>query len=585
VLALLEAQASDDGPKRREESHRYRSVARCVSPEERTGHARVWGVWTQLYSLRSDGGFGVGHLGDLRRLIRWAGDRGAAFVGLNPLHDLRHRGHDVSPYSPITRLYRNPLYLDVTAVPEWRECADARRAFEAGASGEERRRLLHRDWIDYESADRLRRDVVSHLWQTFRDDHRARADERGRAFEQFVKREGRSLRDYATFRAIERKRADEGLSVDWRQWPASLRNRERGALEEFRMQHADDVDALMWEQFELDRQLAEVAEDARSAGLGLGLYQDLALGCDPSGFDTWAFPSHFVDGVSLGAPPDDYSRHGQDWGLPPLHPWRLGEMEFGFFRQILRASLRHAGMLRIDHVLGLRRQWWIPTGRPSGEGVYVRFPASALLSIIAEESRRAEAVVVGEDLGTVPRGFQSLLARYGAFSCRVLLFEREAGGRFRRASSYSPRALSTAHTHDQPPLAGWWSERDLDLRSDLGVLEGEELEEARRERHHSRDALIKRLRRSGSLGAAASVDDPVERCAAIHRFLSSTPSALVGLSLDDLAGEREPVNIPGLPTSVYPAWQRRMSRTLDDLLSDPDVDRALGDAPSSRGGR
>ena len=584
VLALLEAGAPDDLQKTRRKTERHRSEARCVSPAEITGRDRVWGLWTHLYSLRSDRGFGVGHLGDLRRLIEWAGARGAAFVGLNPLHALRHTGHDVSPYSPLTRLFRNPLYLDVTAAPEWRESPQAREAFESGASGEERRRLVAGDRIQYERADLLRSEVVRHLWQTFQRSHRARGDERARDFDRFVEAGGAPLRDFATFRVLEAERVREGRSRDWRSWPDALRGRDEEALRSFRARHAEAVGQLLWEQFELDRQLAEIADAARRAGLSMGLYQDLALGCDASGFDPWAFPSCFVEGAGLGAPPDDYAAQGQDWGLPPLHPWRVGESDFGFFREILRAGLRHTGMLRIDHVLGLLRQWWIPQGRPATQGVYVRFPASALLSVVAEESRRAGAVIVGEDLGTVPRGFGALLARHGALSCRVMLFERTAEGGFRRASAYSPRALATANTHDHPPLAGWWSGHDLDLRAELGELEGDALAEARRDRDRSRQALITRLKRAGTLDAAAAADDARARCAAVHRFLCATPSALVGISLDDLAGEEEPVNVPGVPSSRFPAWQRRMQRSLESLLRDPEVDRALGDAPGIRGG-
>jgi len=582
VLGLLEQQGPADADRVRRVGAAHRAAAPCVSVAEATGRDRVWGLWTHLYSLRSDRGFGIGHLGDLRQLVRWAGERGADFVGLNPLHGLPAGGHEVSPYAPVTRLFRDPLHFDLMATPEWSECGEARRLFESGATARERRRLVESDRIDHAQADALRARIVEPLWQQFQRAHRARDDERGRAFACFVRDGGRTLLDYATYRALEQRMLREGRSRDWRRWPAAWRSPRSEAVRAFRAQESDRVERVQWELFELDRQLADVDREARRAGLSLGLYQDLALGSDAGGFDCWAFPEGFVDGVSLGAPPDDYARDGQDWGLPPLHPWSLGQDDFAFFRRVLRAGLAHAGMLRIDHVLGLLRQWWIPDEHPATEGVYVRFPASALLSVVAEESRRAGAVIVGEDLGTVPRGFTSLLARHGVLSCRVLLFERDRRGRFRPASAWSRRALATAHTHDHPPMAGWWSERDLERRAELGELDAESLARARAEREAERRALVSRLLRAGALAHAQDAQDPGLRCAAIHRFLCRTPSPLVGLSLDDLAGEAEPVNIPGVPLDRFPAWQRRMSRSLDDLLSDPELDRRLGEAPRLR---
>ncbi len=523
---------------------------RCVDPRELYGRRRAYGLWLNLYALRSDRGFGVGHLGDLRAVVRWAGERGAAFVGVNPLHDLRNREPDVSPYQPLSRLFRNPLYLDPTATPEWAEAPAAQRAF----ASQRRRRLLDADRIDYTAASSLHEEVVAHLHRAFRRIHRERDTARARAFERFRREGGERLRQYARYRTRDAR------------GPARALAEER----------------LLWSQFELDRQLAGVAREARRAGLRLGLYQDLALGTGTDGFDPEAVPTAFARGVSLGAPPDGFNPAGQDWGLPPLHPARLADEDFGYWRSLLRAALRHAGMLRVDHILGCLRQWWIPAGRPASEGGYVRFPASALLRVLAEESRRAGAVVVGEDLGTVPPGLASLLARYGVLSSRVLLFEREPGGRFKPPARYSSRALATANTHDLPPLAGWWSGRDLALRRELGLLEGPRaLARARRERDADRAALLRRLRASGGLRGGGEPRWP-EVAGAVHRMLCATPAPLVGLSFDDLAGEAEPVNLPGLPQSRFRSWSRRMERSLDAILRDPDVEHAVAGAAARR---
>lgn len=547
---------------------------RCVEPTERIGKRRAFGLWANLYTLRSDRGYGVGNLGDLRRLVRWAGAHGAAFVGVNPLHALRNREPDVSPYQPVSRLFRNGLYLDPSAAPEWPASPAARRLFD----GPQRARLLAGTHIDYAGASALHAEVTGELHRTFRRVHLAGGTARARAFERFRREGGTLLRDFATFCALEAELSGPRRRRGWPRWPAAYRSRDAAALERFRAERPEVVERVLWEQFELDRQLAGVAREAERSGVPLGLYQDLALGTAGDGFDPWVLPECFVTGASLGAPPDDFGPQGQDWGIPPLHPARLADDDFAYWRALLRAAFRHTGMLRIDHVLGCLRQWWIPRGRPAREGAYLRFPAADLLRVLAEESRRAGAVVVGEDLGTVPPGIPPLLARFGVLSSRVLLFERERDGRFKPARRYSARALATVNTHDLPPLAGWWTGRDIALRAELGLLEGAgDAARAGRERARDRDRLLDRLRREGCLPGAGEPEIP-ELVAGVHRFLSRTPAPLIGLSLDDLAGETEPVNLPGVSPSHFASWRRRMTRPLDELLAAEDVERALAGA-------
>jgi len=299
----------------------------------------------------------------------------------------------------------------------------------------------------------------------------------------------------------------------------------------------------------------------------VGLYPDLALGSARGGAETWSFADLFAQDASLGAPPDDFSPEGQDWAIPPLDPLRLREQGFAFFRRLLRASFAHAGALRIDHVLGFFRLFWIPKGRPASEGAYVRQPARELLAILAHESRRQGALVIGEDLGTVPAGTQARLARHGILSSRVLYFER-LGSRFRPARTWSKRALATANTHDLVPLAGYAAGVDLALRRRAGAIPSQQaLRSALAERAASARALEDRLLAEGILRARGP--SAQELAAAVSGFLARTPCPLVALSLDDALGESEPVNLPGVGPEAHPSWTRRMSVSLERLPAHP----------------
>ncbi len=559
----------------------------CISPAERLGHRKGFGLWANLYSLRGASSVGVGNLGDLRSLVRLAADAGACFVGVSPLHATRNLGLDISPYQPLSRFFGNPLYLDVRAVPEWQATPEARRELENGPVARERDALENAGRVEYERAAALERRLLERLHATFLSEQRRSESPRIRAYQRFRRGGGAMLRDFATFCALEDDLAARGYPRDWRRWPRPFQSSGTEAVRDFRAQRAERVAFHIYLQFELDRQRAALAEEADALGLEIGLYPDLALGSAASGFDTWAFPEQYVADVSIGAPPDDYAREGQDWGLPPLHPWRIVADDCAFWRALLRANFAHAGMLRVDHVLGVVRQFWIPGGAPATDGAYVRFPASALLGALAEESRHGGTLVVGEDLGTVPRGFQSLLARFGVLSSRVLFFERTRTGGFRPAHQYSNRALATIDTHDLPPLAALLSGRDLELRREIGLFpDAASVERAREARENDRRLLLRRLVADGDLDAARGErgDLPYDDvCVALHRFLCRTPAPIIGVSLDDLARETEPVNLPGVSAEQFPSWTRRMQRSVDSLASDPLVERTLAAlAPRAR---
>lgn len=373
-------------------------------------------------------------------------------------------------------------------------------------------------------------------------------------------------------------RAD-GHAGSWHGWPASLRDPRSAEVREFRQRASARVDFHRWLQFELDRQVAHAGEAARRSGMRVGLYQDLAIGCSPDGSDAWANQNLLLSGVNLGAPPDQYSDSGQNWGLPPMNPHALQAERYEYWIALLRSALRHGGALRIDHILGLFRQFWIPHGMSGMEGAYVRFPTADLLGILALEATRADALIVGEDLGTVPPEVPATLREWQILGTKVLYFERKEDGGFRSASEYEELALTVADTHDHVPLAGFWQGRDIELRHSTGLCSAEVAQRDLEQRATEREALADRLRRDGGLTEAEPDAQAIVRAA--HRFLCATPSLMVALSLEDVAGETEPVNVPGVDHDKYPSWTRRLSRSIEALAADPAATERI-DACGSR---
>lgn len=546
--------------------------------------AAAWhgfGLTANLYAVRDGRDWGIGNLTTLRTLMEWGAGLGADFVGVNPMHALFNRDAEISPYSPVSRLYRNPLYLDVTAIPEL-EHAPAARAMIADRSFREAVDALHGSpKVQYELIAALQRPVLEELHSVFVARHGTADTARGHEYGAYLEAEGEPLLHFATFMALDETLTAGHAHPEWfRRWPEPLRSSAGDGVAGFRDAHAELVDFHCWLQFELDRQLGAAAFAGREAGMRLGLYQDLAIGSSGGGSDAWAYPELLLQGVSIGAPPDMLGPEGQDWGLPPIDPRRLAADGYAYWIQLLRGAFRHAGALRIDHVLGLFRQFWIPWGASAQDGAYVRFPVEDMLGILALESQRHRALVVGEDLGTVPPEVPPALARWRVLTSKVLYFEREADGSFRHAAAYDHHALVTANTHDLAPLAGYAAGGDLRLRAAISGAPQAELDALLDERRDTMRRLGERLAAEGFIAAADSTptDDGLRR--AVHGFLRSTPAMLVGLSLDDLAGETEPVNMPGLDASRFSSWTRRMQRTLDDLRADPAVRAALGEEPA-----
>lgn len=546
---------------------------RCVLPSDLVGDEGLFGLTANLYTIRTDANWGVGDLADLGALAEWGGSVGADFIGINPLHALLNRGTDISPYSPVSRLFRNPIYIDVRQVPELADAPNVADRLASPEFGEQVAALRESHGVRYEQVMGVKGLVLDALHHVFTKTVRGSGNERDRGYDAFVARHDPALTRFATWMTIEES---AGFGPNWHQWPSEFHSPHSDAVRQFTVQHQHRIDFHRWVQFEIDRQLGVASERARDAGMRIGLYPDVAIGTSPCGADTWSFPELFVRGASVGAPPDPYAPHGQNWGLPPLSPRALRRDRYQYFINLLRSGLRHAGALRIDHILGFFRLFWIPEGRTGAEGAYLRYPTDDLLGILALESVRHNAIIVGEDLGTVPDEVPPALGRWGVLSSKVFQFEREWNGDYKPGWTYPPLSLATADTHDMISIAGFWLGRDIEIRRAVGLIETDE--DARRahdDRSRDRDAMLRRLADEHVLPTPSTPRFASDLRGAVHAFLCRSPAQLVGIALDDLSGEIEPVNVPGVGQERYSSWTRKMRESLETMMASDDVRAAL----------
>ncbi|HEY5999205.1 MAG TPA: 4-alpha-glucanotransferase [bacterium] len=544
---------------------------RCWTPPGHEDGACAGGLGVALYGLRSARNAGVGDLADLRQLTRWAvRELGVSFIGINPLHATRNRyPYNHSPYLPLSSLFRNHIYLALEDIPELAASAPARRLLAHG--GGLLARLRAAEHVPYDAADRFKLRALRALFDQFLADawHRPGASERRRAFEDFLAAEGPALERFALFRAIEAHFGSGGAAPwSWRLWPEEYRSPDAAGARAFLAERREEV--LFWQylQWQLDEQLAGLDRDARAAGLALGYYHDLAMAVDEHGADAWAQQQLFARGARVGAPPDDFNTAGQDWGFPPPDPGRDRAAGYRSFREQVRRACRHAGLLRIDHVMRLARLYWIPAGLPASAGTYVRYRADELFGIVALESVRNRTVVIGEDLGIVPDGFRERMAAAGLCSCRLLWFERAADGAYRRPPEYPRDAMVSITTHDLATLAGFWSGHDLETRREIGHFPTADAYAAalaaRRDERRRLSALLAEL---GLLGAPrggepAPLDGEMHN--AVVALLCATPSRYLVLAQEDLFKVPDQQNVPGT-VAERPNWVWRMPWTLEEL--------------------
>ncbi|MGH9077448.1 MAG: 4-alpha-glucanotransferase [Acidimicrobiales bacterium] len=495
------------------------SPGRCPPP----GRAPQWGWAAQLYAARSRSSWGIGDLADLAELARWSASLGATMALVSPLHAAAPGvPQEPSPYLPCSRCFPSPLYLRVEDVAGSGEVAEVAAAAAAGRALNETRHI---------DRDRVWALKVAALEAVF-----ARFEASGGAgLDDFVAGGGAALQGFCTWCALA-----ERYGRPWQGWPESLRRPDGAGVGPFAASGAGRrrIRFFAWLQWHLDRQLA-------AAAAPLSLVADLAIGVDAGGADSWLWQDSFAPGMRVGAPPDDYNTRGQDWGLPPFDPWRLRAGAYEPFVQTIRGGLRHAGGLRVDHVMGLFRLWWIPEGRPASEGAYVEYPASDLLDIVALEAQRAGAYVVGEDLGTVEDSVRAELAERGVLSYRLLWFEPQ------RPPLWPVQALGAVTTHDLPTVAGAWTGSDLEAQRALGLAPNEE----------GSAAMRQRLEQWAGTSAGAGVEVAVERA---YALLATAPCAVLSATLEDACGVAERPNMPGT-TGEWPNWSLALPRPLEDI--------------------
>ncbi|MFF9123255.1 4-alpha-glucanotransferase [Streptomyces sp. NPDC014889] len=544
----------------------------AAPPRLPTPAARSYGLLVQLYSVLSHRSWGMGDLGDLTELSGWAGRAlGAGFVQVNPLHAaVPGPPADPSPYRPSSRRFPDPVHLRVEDVPEFAYAGDRERLRSVlERAGRLRASVLDEGaLIDRDAVWELKREALELVRRV------PLGPGRRAAYADFLAEQGQALEDHATWYALA-----EVHGSDWSRWPEGLRDPRSTETARARAALRDRVDFHSWLAWLTDAQLTGAQRTAREAGMGTGIVHDLAVGVHPGGADAWAQRDHFAAGMSVGAPPDAFNARGQDWGLPPWRPDRLAASGYAPFRQLLRALFRYAGALRIDHVMGLFRLWWIPQGLPPTEGTYVRYDAEAMLAVLVLEASRAGAVVIGEDLGTVEPGVRETLDRRGVLGTSVLWFERdwEGSGRPLPPERWRADCLATATTHDLPSTAARLTGEHVALRHRLGLLT-RPLEEERAEAAADTNEWLALLAELGlwraTDGGGGAVPEEEAGIQAVHRFLLRTPARMIGLWLPDTVGDRRPQNLPGT-WDQYPNWRLPVADaegrpvTLEDLAASP----------------
>lgn len=519
----------------------------AAPPKLYTEPVHDWGAFLPLYAAHSENSWGAANFSDWTRLCRWIGAQGGKVAGTLPILSafLDFPVCEPSPYSPASRLFWNEFFIDLTAIPEFHHSSAARKAVSTAKRSIETFRRT--PFIEYSAEWALRRKVLTILAREFRDSPRQRE------FRDYL-RARPEAELYARFRA-----ACEEYRSNWRTWPA-------------RLEYSDETkNFYLYIQWVAQQQIDSTLTACREADVKF--YLDLPLGVNPDGFDAWRYQDFFALGVSAGAPPDSFFTKGQDWGFAPLHPQHTRAHHYRYVIDYLRFQMRHTGLLRIDHVMGLHRLWWVPHGRPASEGAYVRYPAHELYAILSVESHRHKTMLVGENLGTVPPEVNKAMDRHGVRRMYVLQYE---GAPPREPEK---REVASVNTHDMPSFAAHWTGADLADRHDLGLIPSKALPAEKRNRARTRAALIAFLRKRKLLQTAHP--KPRQVLEAVLKFLATSDAEILLVNLEDLWLEERSQNVPGTSTQ-RPNWRRKSALTLEQIESDSSVSAILKTLSSFR---
>lgn len=537
-----------------------KAKARCHLPRWLRA-SPAWGITGQLYELRSSRSWGIGDFADLETLCTIAARHGADFVGLTPLHaPFLADPQRCSPFSPSNRHFLNPLHIAVDRIEGFDSKAHRPQGLDE---------IIAAPLVDYPRVAAKKLAALTGVWRS-----RGGSASAWREFETYRAGASVKLMRHALFEALSARMVKEGFGAGWRGWPEIYRDPEGEAVTAFADGNADEVAFHLWLQFLAERQLASAARVAHGAGMRIGLYLDLAVGEEPDGSATWSAAADYVAGATIGAPPDYFSTQGQDWGIAALSPLALKRQNFAQFEELIADAARHAGALRIDHVMALQQLFLVPEGAGASLGAHLRYPIEELLQKLAVLSRERQFLVIGEDLGHVPEGFRERMSDAAILSYRILYFEQSERG-FRRGRDYPRRSIACLSTHDLPTFRGWWQAHDVELRLEHGLIDAESADHQRTNRDNERRALVKLLGdgrpRPREWQRALEGPDrppPDSLAVAVHGFLSESNALLAGVRIADLTGEDEPTNLPGTSGS-YPNWCRRMRVPLEEMEEMP----------------
>jgi len=532
---------------------------------------KQWGTSVQLYAVKSETNWGVGDFADLTRLVGYLGQQGADFVGLNPIHALYPAmPNSASPYSPSSRRWINIIYLAISEMPGYADCSALQTQLQQAAFQQQLCEQRQKDWVDYAGVMALKLPALRTLYTWFVQNS-AEQTELVQDFERFVAQGSDSLYQLALYDALHMQLLSQHPDAwGWPNWPEAYRDPTSAAVQEFAAANQDQIRFYCYLQFCAQQQLAKAQQAAKDAGMLLGLYRDLAVGVSEASTEIWSNPELYCRDASVGAPPDILGPKGQNWGLPPMYPYELFQQGYRPLIELFRANMRDSGALRIDHVMALLRLWWVPKGSVSaGEGAYVYYPIMDLLGILALESQRQQAVVIGEDLGTVPDGIFELLQQFGVYSYRIFFFEQAEDGGYISTAHYPVQAMSALTTHDMPTLIGFWHCSDLQLGLKLGLYTEQILPSLYQDRHQAKQRILDSLHGHNMLPAdfPRQVDHVgMDRTLnyALQQHLARGSCQLLCLQLEDWMEMTEPVNVPGT-SDEYPNWRRKLSMTLEQL--------------------
>ena len=552
---------------------RCRLVRLIVAPESvyqpklLVNGGRMNGLTMHLYSLRSERNWGIGDFTDLLNLMKYAAEKKLDFVGINPLHALfTSKPAFASPYSPSSREWLNPIYLDIEKVGAFTYNEQLKNWLAQPKIRQRIAALRVTETVTYTAVWACKRDALQMAFNAFEQDTCEAAVNERAAFEAFVLEKGKALQGFGLFEALDQYYSRPG-QVGWQSWPSEFHQPDGEAVEKFALSHEREIRFYMWLQWLCAKQLQEVNQAAAEYGVKLGIYGDLAVGVARGSADTWLNRQDYCMDVSVGAPPDPLGPTGQNWNLPPLNPSMLKHTGYEKFTHLLRENMRLYGVLRIDHVMALCRLWWVLNDKTADFGAYVHYDAEVTFAILALESQRNRCVIIGEDLGTVPDQARYLLNRYQVFSYKVMYFSKGWNG-FQLPEEYPEQAITVISTHDVAPLAGYWTGKDLDTMFKLGTLpDAAAFQTALDEREHDKADLLDKLKETGCLGADVQMPSKADETllAALHKYGALSRSKLYAVQLENLLGVIDNLNVPGV-TEGYPNWAQKMPVSLEDFL-------------------